>query len=275
MTIIETPRLRFPARCEGPVDGRPVLLLHGFPQSSHEWRAQLRALGAAGYRAVAYDQRGYSPDACPPEVGEYRMEELVADLLAVADAIGAERFDVVGHDWGGAVAWHVAGRHAERVRTLTAVSTPHPWPLQLARRSGGPQREMSSYIQVFRQPVVAEDFLLEDNARRLRDVFATSGLTDYQPYLEIHTRRKLLTGGLNWYRAATAADAENVGTIAVPTLFVWGTDDTALGREAAEGTASMVSGPYRFVALDGVGHWVPETAADRLNTLLLAHLGAY
>ena len=119
-------RFTFDARAAGPAEGDPVLLLHGFPESSHEWRAQLRALGGAGYRAIAPDQRGYSPRARPIGVDNYRAEHLVADVISMADAIGVDRFHLVGHDWGAAVAWHVAGRHPERLRTLTPVSVPHP-----------------------------------------------------------------------------------------------------------------------------------------------------
>ena len=114
--------LVFDARAEGPADGELVLLLHGFPQTSLSWRHQLGALAAAGYRAVAPDQRGYSPGARPADVAEYRIERLVGDVLGFADALGVERFHLVGHDWGGAVAWQVAGRHPERLRTVTSLS---------------------------------------------------------------------------------------------------------------------------------------------------------
>ena len=112
----------FRAREAGPKDGPLVLLLHGFPQSSAEWKSQLEALGAAGYHAVAPDQRGYSPGARPEGVDAYAVAALVADTLGMADALGAETFHLVGHDWGAIVAWHVAARHPKRLRTLTIVS---------------------------------------------------------------------------------------------------------------------------------------------------------
>ncbi|MEA3055414.1 MAG: hypothetical protein QOD30_846, partial [Actinomycetota bacterium] len=116
----------FEARVAGPDDGEPVLLLHGFPQTSYSWRAQLEALGAAGYRAIAPDQRGYSPGARPTEVEAYAIEHLVADVVGMADALGLERFDLVGHDWGAAVAWATAITRPDRVRSLAALSVPHP-----------------------------------------------------------------------------------------------------------------------------------------------------
>src|SRR5205807_9057314 len=119
-------KFAFDARAAGPADGELVLLLHGFPQSSWEWRSQLSALGDAGYRAVAPDQRGYSPRARPDGVERYEVEHLVADVLAIADWLGGHRFHLVGHDWGAAVAWAVGGTHPERLHTLSIVSVPHP-----------------------------------------------------------------------------------------------------------------------------------------------------
>ncbi len=123
---LDVGQLVFDARVVGPPDGDVVLLLHGFPQTSWEWRHQLEALGAAGYRAVAADQRGYSPRARPREIAAYHPERLVEDVLGMADALGVDRLHLVGHDFGGLVAWHVAARHPDRLATLTVVTTPHP-----------------------------------------------------------------------------------------------------------------------------------------------------
>ena len=125
----------------GPADGPVVLLLHGFPQSSWCWRGVWPALAAAGLRVVAPDQRGYSPDARPADVADYRMAALVADAVAVLDAVGADRAHVVGHDWGAAVAWQLAARHPDRVRTrfgcrpasCQATAAPQSWPTTCAR----------------------------------------------------------------------------------------------------------------------------------------------
>jgi pimeloyl-ACP methyl ester carboxylesterase len=267
--------LVFDARAAGPADGELVLLLHGFPQTSLVWRQQLEALGDAGYRAVAPDQRGYSPGARPVDVGEYRAERLVGDVLGFAAALGAPTFHLVGHDWGGAVAWQVAGRHPERLRTLTSVSTPHP---AAFRRSieGGEQRERSGYMLFFRT-ADAEPFFLDNDAAVLRSLYSASALPEdaAAEYMRVLTEPGALTGALNWYRAADIGLVDGLGPITTPTLYVWSTNDPALGRDAAEATAGHVDGPYRFEVLDGVSHWIPEEAPDTLNALLLEHLASH
>jgi pimeloyl-ACP methyl ester carboxylesterase len=277
MTEIAVGALTFDALADGPEDAELVLLLHGFPQTSASWRDQVTALAAAGYRAVAPDQRGYSPRARPTELAAYAMPELVGDVIGFADALGAARFHLVGHDWGGAVAWHVAARHPDRLDTLAVVSTPHPAALRRAYRGdlGGDQAERSGYMAFFRQPD-SQDRMLENDAAVFRLLFAGSGMPEgrEQPYLEALGTPQALGAALNWYRAASVADAEGLGAITTPTLYVWSTEDVALGTEAAEATAECVEGPYHFAVIEGVSHWIAEQAPDRLNQLLLDHISA-
>ena len=274
--------LTFSARAAGPADGRLVLFLHGFPQSAHSWRHQLTALGQAGYRAVAFDQRGYSPGARPEGIDHYTLPHLIADVVAVADWLGGHRFDLVGHDWGGAVAWQTAGRYPDRLRTLTVASTPHPAAFTSSLRAGGgrggegDQVQRSSYMEFFRQPDAPEHAFLDNEAAGLRALFLASGLggEDVEEYVALLTQPYAMTGALNWYRAASIGDVEGMGPITTPTLYVWSDNDVALGREAAEATAQHVQGPYRFEVLEGISHWIPEEAADRFNALLLEHLAS-
>jgi pimeloyl-ACP methyl ester carboxylesterase len=269
--------LRFDAVADGPEDGELVLLLHGFPQTSWCWRHQLPALAAAGYRAVAPDQRGYSPGARPEGVDAYRMDHLVADVLGMADEIGGHRFHLVGHDWGAAVAWRVAGRYPDRLRSLSVLSVPHPRAFRRAidGELGGDQADRSSYMAFFRSPDAEDSFLGGDGdgLRRLFELTALPGLpASADPYLAALGTRPALTGALNWYRAVELTDADDMGPVTAPTLYVWSDQDPALGREPAEATAAEVDGPYRFEVLEGVGHWIPEQAPDRLNEVLLDHL---
>jgi pimeloyl-ACP methyl ester carboxylesterase len=263
----------FEARAAGPTDGRLVLLLHGFPQSSRSWVAQLGALGDAGYRAVAFDQRGYSPGARPEGVEAYRVVHLVADVLAVADSLGGRQFDLVGHDWGGALAWQVAGRHGERLRSLTVLSTPHPFAFAAALADHqGEQAKKSWYMTWFRTPEEPERTLLADGAAGLLDIYAGLPQDAVDEYVERLSQPGALTAAINWYRATSRDLVEGMGPVTTPTLYVWSDQDVALGRTAAEATGAHVDGPYRFEVLEGVSHWIPEEAADSCTRLLLDHL---
>ncbi|MBV8387790.1 MAG: alpha/beta hydrolase [Acidimicrobiia bacterium] len=264
----------FDARAAGPPDGELVLLLHGFPQTSWEWRSQLQALGDAGYRVVAPDQRGYSRRARPEGVVNYEVQHLVADVLAIADWLGGHQFHLVGHDWGAAVAWAVGGTHQERLRTLNIVSVPHPKAFAMALESKE-QQDRSSYITVFRQEGKAEELLSEDDFMRLRVMLTGAGSPeDAEEYVRVLKAPGALTAALNWYRAMKPGLVGDIGAVTVPTMFVWSTNDPALGREGAEATGQFVDGPYRFEILEGISHWIPEQAADELNRLLLEHISS-
>ena len=269
----------FSARAAGPPDGRPVLLLHGFPETSWSWRQLLSDLGDAGHRAVAPDQRGYSPGARPAAIEDYALGHLVGDVLALADTLEMATFDLIGHDWGGMVAWVTAARHADRVRSLTVVSTPHPEALRTALLGGdADQTERSGYMAFFREPETPELLLLgEDRSGSgLRTLFEVSGLDPAvsDEYVACLTEPGAMTAALNWYRAMDGADIDGLAPIVVPTLYVWSTEDVALGRAAAEATAEYVAGSYRFEVLEGVSHWIPELAADDLSRLVLDHLAS-
>jgi pimeloyl-ACP methyl ester carboxylesterase len=264
--------LVFDALAAGPPTGELVVLLHGFPQTSACWTPLLETLAAAGYRAVAPDQRGYSPKARPTRVQDYRMPELVADVVAIADRLGAARLHLVGHDWGGVVAWMLAGRHPDRVATLTAVSTPHPRAFARALVAGT-QALRSAYIPVFRIPRLAELLLGARRQRGLHWVLAQDRLGG--EWVEIYTRALAqpgaLAAALAWYRAATPFSLRTP-RVRVPTLYVWGSGDAALGPRAAVTTGLWVTGAYRFEVLPGAGHWLPEHHAEELGRLLLEHL---
>jgi pimeloyl-ACP methyl ester carboxylesterase len=278
-TLLSARGFEFRTLTDGPVDGRLVMLLHGFPQSAGEWRAQLGALNEAGFRGVAPDQRGYSPGARPKTVEAYGIDYLVTDVLAMCDELGASQLDLVGHDWGAIVAWVVAARYPERLRTLTAVSVPHPEAFADAYASpDSKQQEMSGYIDVFRaEGDAGERMLRGDDGDGIRRMFEHVGLGPEAAaeHAAVHCEPGALTAALNWYRATHPTLMRGIPPVAVPTLFVWGTLDPAISREAANGCASYVTGPFHYEVLDGIDHWVPELDADRLNRLLLGHLAAH
>ena len=274
-TQIEANGFVFDARTAGPRSGPPVLLLHGFPESSLEWEAQLVALAGAGFHAVAPDLRGYSPGARPVGADAYRMAALTSDVYAIADRLGFATFHVVGHDWGAAIAWNVAMFDPGRIRSLTAVSVPHPIAFALALANDPDQQQKSQYITFFQQVGVAEQTLLANDATVLRSIYGSATPAAHvDEYVRLLSEPGALTAALNYYRALGLTDSLG-SKVVVPTLYVWSDADTALGRYGAEHTADYVTGPYRFEILSGVNHWVPEAAADDLSRLLLEHLSAY
>jgi pimeloyl-ACP methyl ester carboxylesterase len=266
--------LVFDALAAGPPTGELVVLLHGFPQTSACWTLLLETLAAAGYHAAAPDQRGYSPGARPSTIQAYRMPELVADVVAIADRLDAETFHLVGHDWGGVVAWQLAGHHPDRVASLTAVSTPHP--RAFARALVGTQALRSAYIPVFRLPRLPELLLGGHRQWGLRRLLAQDGLG--AEWVDTYTRALAQPGALSaalaWYRAATPFSLR-APCVGVPTLYIWGSGDPALGPRAAATTGRWVTGAYRFEVLPRAGHWLPEQHTQELGRRLLEHLGRW
>ncbi|MDP4015408.1 MAG: alpha/beta hydrolase [Candidatus Nanopelagicales bacterium] len=265
--------LVFDVRDEGPQDGIPVVLLHGFPQDSTAWDAVVPQLHEVGFRTLAPNQRGYSPRARPSSVASYRTRETAEDVIALLDAAKVEKAHVVGHNWGGAVAWAVASEWPDRVLTLTSVSTPHPAAMRSVMLSST-QAFKSWYMGLFQIPRVSE-FLFSPGGPAWQAV--TSGLPTHQAH---HYSQRMespgaLSAALNWYRVLPREiliPSMKVGEILAPTLFVWGDQDPSFGRAATEKTAEFVTGKYLFTILPGVGHWVPETAPELLAQAVLAHI---
>lgn len=268
--------LEFDVHQGGPAGGPTALLLHGFPQHSAEWELVAWRLHAAGVATVALDQRGYSPGARPAEVSAYGIGECVADAWAVLDALAVDSAHVVGHDWGALVGWRLAAQRPERVRSLTAVSVPHPRAMveATAGEAGADQRARSSYIQLFRQPGRAEELLLADGGARLRSMFAGVPPDRVDTYLRPMLDPAALTAALNWYRVMSADDLSGVPPVSVPTTYVWSDQDMAIGRLAAQRCVAHVTGEYRLVELRGVSHWIPDEAPSALADAVLSRIGA-
>jgi len=256
----------------GPEDAELVLFLHGFPQFADAWLPILQAIAAAGYRAVAFDQRGYSPTARPTEIAAYTVENLTSDPLAIATALGHHRFHLVGHDWGAVLAWQIAAEHPERLLTLTALSVPHTQAFLHAVKTNLDQMNRSKYILFFKMPGhLAEKFFLAADAAQLRRVYQGK-LTPEAVAANVSRLSEpgALTAALNWYRALSLD--HKTPAVTVPTLYIWSDHDIALGEAGALATARYVTGPYRFERLHGLTHWLIEEAPERITSLLLEHL---
>jgi pimeloyl-ACP methyl ester carboxylesterase len=254
----------------GSPDGALVVLLHGFPQSPVAWAGVMPALAAAGYRVVAPWLCGYGGGPAPADE-ELRLDAEADRVVSLADALGAERFHVVGHDWGALVAWRLAADAPGRVATLTALSVPHPRAMIAALPAG--QALRSAYVALFRVPVAAEGLLGLGRGGPLRLILRRSGLPARfaDGYVDHLANRDALGAALGWYRANGLRQLRGVEPAAVPTLLVWGRYDPAIGAAAVRSCRRFVTGPYRVEELDA-GHWLPETQPDVVAGAVLAHL---
>lgn len=270
MDHFERDGLIFDVHDSGRADAGTIVALHGFPQTAGMWGGVRPLWEAAGYRVVAPDQRGYSPGARPPGIRPYTQRELARDAVRLIEALDTGPVHLVGHDWGGAVAWAVASRRPELLHSLTVLSTPHP----LAFREGmlGGQALKSWYFLAMQTPWVPEKLLRREGS--ISKTLRSSGL-DSRGIAQAEAQFAApggATAAVNWYRALRFGPPA-AGPIAVPTLYVWGDRDRFLSAAAAAKTAAHVTAPYRFVAVEGGSHWLAEERPGQIADLVLDHLG--
>lgn len=264
----------FDVRDEGPIDGQVAVLLHGFPERSTSWRDVAPILHARGIRTLAVDQRGYSPGARPKRRRDYRLPLLVDDVAALVERVGGP-VDIVGHDWGAVVGWALAATEPDLVRTLTAVSVPHPAAFFHAMLTSG-QGLKSRYMLYFQLPFLPERMARKPGGR-FDEQLQHGGMTadDVTRFHREIVDYGALPGGLGWYRAMPLTDPRATrGRVTAPTTYVWSDGDVAVSRQAAERCGRYVDGPYRFAVLEGVTHWIPAQAPEPLAALVLNRIGA-
>ena len=256
----------------GPEDGEPILFLHGFPESHRTWRHQLEGL-ADRYRLIAPDQRGFAASDKPHGVENYETDKIVADVTALADALGLDHFTLAGHDWGGAVAWTAALHHPFRIKRLIIVNAPHPLVFQKSLIEDEAQREASQYISFFRSPAAEAAITGMGLEAFLDRLLSHSDPTKVPPeerqhYLDDWSQPGTLTTMLNWYRASkieVPAPGEEAKAplwthapfpkLRMPTLVVWGLKDTALLPVQLEGLHDLVA-DLRLVTSPSGGHFI-------------------
>ena len=275
---IEANGMVFRTRVAG-VEGssnEPVILLHGFPETSIMWANLMERLADEGYRCFAPDQRGYSPRARPNGIKEYAYQNLTIDVIALADAIGYARFHLIGHDWGSAVGWALIHLHPDRVRSWTAMSVPHLDAFASAIADDADQRKRSQYMAFFMLPEKPEHTLATDDYAALRSLWSSIPNEQVEEYLGVFSQPGALTAALNWYRANSVLlekrrEGPRFGSVQHPTLLIWGNQDMAIGRVAVERTAQYMKGPYRLVELNA-GHWLVQEEPERVHGEILRHL---
>ena len=278
--MVKANGIRFRTMVDGPPQGDMFILLHGFPEGAESWLRLLPAVAKAGCLAVAPDMRGYGLTDAPADEESYAIGHLVDDVAGLIKSFGREGAHVAGHDWGAVVAWFFAARHPEMTKTLTVLSVAHPAALAAASREDEDQQQRSRYIQLFLIRGKAEEVLSADDYKRLRNMYSIGPNPETVPRsLVEHFTRSLsrpgrLTAALNYYRANLGAGAAawenlaNIGRIERPTTLLWGDQDPALGRRGAEATKSHVNGEYRFIVLEGAGHWLQFERPDEVGQAL-------
>lgn len=279
MTVLHTARGDFECLIEGPADGPLVLLLHGFPELNVSWRHQIPALAAAGYRVLAPNQRGYAGSV---KSGSYATADLALDLVAMIDAAGAQQATVVGHDWGGGVAWTLAHLHPERVDRLVVLNCPPPAVLAHELLTNPAQLLKSWYMFFFQLPWLPERFVAENMPRTIvagsynRSVWHRE---DLAPYAAAIAEPADARGPVNWYRGALRKPwlLRSPRPITAPVLIIWGTQDRFLGLEliAPQVTRRVLAygNEPDIVLIDEAGHYVQNEAPEQVNQALLAWLG--
>lgn len=279
-TYLETNGIRLHANIAGPKDGQPVILLHGFPEFRYGWRNQIPALADAGYRVIVPDQRGYNLSDKPKGIKAYTVDKLAGDVLGLIDALGYERVNLIGHDWGAMVAWISAIRYPERLSKLGILNVPHPAVMINFLRRGDPEQlRRSWYIFAFQVPWLPEYYLRKNGWRNTMRVLRGSGKIhtfkdeDIAHYKEAWSKPGAMTAMVNWYRAALRHWPITEGDLCVktPTLMLWGMQDVALSHRMARLSVDYCA-DGKLVFFEDATHWVQHDEAEAVNQLLVEFL---
>ncbi|MEX0288054.1 MAG: alpha/beta fold hydrolase [Flavobacteriaceae bacterium] len=265
----------FDYRVSGEGNKTPIILLHGFPETSIMWTGLMEHLASQGFYCVAPDMRGYSKGACPKGVKHYTIDKLRADVLDLAEALQIGKFHLIGHDWGAAIGWNLVYTHAERIISWTAMSVPHSRAFSKAYKTDPVQKKKSRYIGLFLLPFIPEFKIRRHDFKGFRRLWKNASAEEVEHYLSVFRRRASLTAALNYYRANLKKGRRiSAGDIATPTLFIWGNKDLAVGDVAAKGTAKYMKGDYTFLEVEG-GHWLIQTNYDEVEQAIKKHLFKY
>jgi pimeloyl-ACP methyl ester carboxylesterase len=269
---VEANGVRLHVALAGPRRGPLVVLLHGFPEFWYAWRRHIQPLAAGGLRVVAPDQRGYGQSDKPPAIRDYRLDVLADDVLALASALGHDRLTVVGHDWGGVVAWQLAARDPDRIERAVILNAPHPATLLRHALRHPTQLLRSSYVAFFQVPFIPEMALRMNGFAGLSLALTESSLPgtfdeeDLRRYREAWSQDGALTSMLNWYRAAsTALPSRN--RITVPVRVIWGDKDSALEKSLAEEGAAYCE-RAEVIHIAHATHWVHHEEPVLVGKLL-------
>ena len=252
-------------------NGDPIILLHGFPETSRMWKNLIEVLSKNGYRVIAPDQRGYSKGARPSKIEDYRVSKLTRDVFNIADSFDVDKFHLVGHDWGSAVGWSVAASNKDRVLSYSALSVPHVDAFSSAIVNDEIQTKKSYYIDLFKIKYLPEFYFKIFNFWNLKKVLSSSDKDEINSYLKVFSQKNTLTTALNWYRANNFRGNRKIGKINVPILMIYGTKDMAIGEKAVDETKNYVNASYKLLKIKA-SHWLIQDSFDLISNEVLKHL---
>ena len=272
-------KLKFECRTAGNKEDELVLFLHGFPETSYMWKQLMNDLSGFNFYCVAPNLRGFSQGACPGSKNQYRLEYLADDVVEIAKALGKSKYHLIGHDWGAGIGWKVVHDNRDSIISWTGISVPHLQAFGEAIIEDPEQHKMSSYIRSFQWPYLPELSIRKNDFKLFRKLWKNSAADEIEDYLKVFRNRKQLTATLNYYRSnykllKKAIRHKIMGDIHVPTLFIWGNKDPAIGSYAVKHSHQHMKGDYTFIELDS-GHWLIQTAYTELKEQIIKHLIKY
>lgn len=273
---IKIDELIFDCRTEGNEENALVILLHGWPETSHMWKKLMSSLSGRGYYCVAPNLRGYSENACPKGKKHYSLDKLVKDVIDISKFLNKAKFHLIGHDWGALIGWKLVHDHQDKILSWTGISVPHPQAFGKAMMTNEEQIKMSQYVKNFQLPYLPEKGLRKDDFKILRKLWKNCEPAEIDDYLKVFSNPKQLTASLNYYRSnykllKQAANGQILGDINVPTLFIWGNKDIAVGSHSVNESHGFMKKDYEFIELDS-GHWLIQTAYIELEKAISKHI---
>ena len=251
--------------------GDTVILLHGFPETSRMWYQLIKVLSSNNYRVVAPDQRGYSKGARPLKISDYKINKLTQDIVNLADAFKANRFHLIGHDWGAAVGWVLSSMCKDKIITYSALSVPHLDAFSNAISNNKIQKKKSYYIKLFRIKFLPELYFKILNYYNLKIIWRSSNKKEIKSYLSVFSQKNALKTALHWYRATNLKSTRKIGNIFVPVLMIYGKRDIAIGEKAVNETINYIKASYTLKKINS-SHWLIQDSFNLVSSNILNHL---
>ena len=273
---IKIDNLIFDCRTDGRKENELVIFLHGWPETSYMWKRLMSDFSKNGFYCVAPNLRGYSKDACPEEMEQYSLDKLANDVLDIFKFFNKSKFHLVGHDWGALIGWKLVHDNQDKILSWTGISVPHPQAFAKAMAIDKEQIKKSEYVKNFQTPFLPEKQIIKDDFSLLRQLWKNCTTDEINDYLKVFSNPKQLTASLNYYRSnydflKDATKNQTLGNINVPTLFIWGNKDIAIGRYAVSESHQFMKSDYEFLELNS-GHWLIQTEYNELKTAIRRHI---